>query len=111
MITIKLARKIRVRSVSIDHISRNSAIDLSSAPRSFKVYGSSSDSRSDFRLLLAGNYSISEESSPSQNFVIEGSEDELVEDSIQYISLQILNNYGNSNYTCLYRFRAHGTPM
>jgi SUN domain-containing protein 1/2 len=109
MITIKLARKIKIDSISIDHISRYSAIDVSTAPKSFNVYGSISDSKSDFKLLLNGNYSISKE--PSQNFVINGSKDELVEESIQYVSLQILNNHGNSNYTCLYRFRVHGVPV
>jgi hypothetical protein len=111
MITIKLARKIRIDSISIDHISRHSAIDITTAPKSFKVFGSRSDSKSDFELLLDGIYSISKDSSPSQNFAITGSQDESVEEAIQYVSLQILDNHGNSNYTCLYRFRVHGVPV
>ena len=27
-----------------------------------------------------------------------------------YIELRVLNNHGNKEYTCLYRFRVHGVP-
>ncbi len=34
-----------------------------------------------------------------------------VEEYYRKIRLEVLSNYGNKLYTCLYRFRAHGTPM
>ena len=29
----------------------------------------------------------------------------------QHVRLDVLNNYGNSNYTCIYRVRVHGEPV
>ena len=29
----------------------------------------------------------------------------------QYVRLDVLSNYGNSNYTCIYRVRVHGEPV
>ncbi|XP_027692732.1 SUN domain-containing protein 3 isoform X2 [Vombatus ursinus] len=31
-------------------------------------------------------------------------------ESLSYVKLKILNNWGHSKYTCLYRFRVHGKP-
>jgi SUN domain-containing protein 1/2 len=31
-------------------------------------------------------------------------------ESYRYVELRITSNHGNPEYTCLYRFRVHGTP-
>lgn len=55
-------------------------------------------------LLARGTYNISGTYASSQMFQVNKTR-ELTE----FISLKILNNHGNSNYTCLYRLRVHGT--
>lgn len=55
-------------------------------------------------LLARGTYNISGTYASSQTFQVNKTR-ELTE----FVSLKILNNHGNSNYTCLYRLRVHGT--
>lgn len=31
-------------------------------------------------------------------------------EAFQLIEVQVLSNWGHQEYTCLYRFRVHGTP-
>ena len=47
-----------------------------------------------------------DEMDPLQVFQVQNVPDE----AFKFIELDILSNHGNLNYTCLYRFRVHGTP-
>jgi len=40
-LTIDLAHAVQVSAIAIDHVSRNEAININSAPREFRVYGMS----------------------------------------------------------------------
>lgn len=41
-----------------------------------------------------------------QNFVVKSA----VERPVRIVTLKVLSNSGNPDYTCLYRFRVHGAP-
>lgn len=32
------------------------------------------------------------------------------DEAFQIIEVQVLSNWGHEEYTCMYRFRVHGTP-
>lgn len=60
---------------------------------------------SSFNSLLArGTYNISGTYASSQIFKATVSPE-----PTEFVSLKILNNHGNNNYTCVYRLRVHGT--
>jgi SUN domain-containing protein 1/2 len=79
---------------------------IDSAPRDFVVLGLRSEK--DAEPVRLGSYTYSQEGGrlPLQFFHVEQPTDEF----FPYIELDINSNHGNVNYTCLYRFRVHGTP-
>jgi hypothetical protein len=60
------------------------------------------------RDLLDGTFEPNRTTS-SQNFPVSNNfEEENHNTASQYVKLEILNNHGNDDYTCIYRFRVHG---
>lgn len=99
----------RPTQFSLEHIpkslSPNGRID--SAPKDFKVYGLQAENDKDGVLL--GKYSYDDNGNPVQFFPVIP-DDERKSQPFSHIELVITSNHGNLNYTCLYRFRVHGTP-
>lgn len=54
-------------------------------------------------MLAIGRYNVSGQYSSSQNFKANK-----VPDPTKFVMLKINSNYGNPEYTCLYRVRVHG---
>jgi hypothetical protein len=129
-ITIKLNALVAVTAVSVDHIPKNEAVNINSAPREFRVLGSEDGRHFDqlgesapsfaeaeaeveaeaeagapsaFFPLVHGVYSLADGTLYSQTFP-------LSERSrpVRYVRFEILSNYGNSDFTCIYRLRVHG---
>ena len=73
----------------------------------FTIFSSSGlDTIEDPNPIVLGNftYDIDNVKNPVQTFkVVE------VQKPITYVELKIDSNYGNPEYTCLYRFRVHGS--
>jgi hypothetical protein len=101
-IAIKLSHKVAISAISIDHIPRNEALNINSAPRDFRVTGSTTVD-GEYRTLVEGSYSIEDGSLYSQIFPLSQRTT-----SLSYVRLEVLNNHGNDNFTCLYRIRVHG---
>lgn len=103
-LVVKLAAPIKISAFSYEHISRkliaNGRID--SAPKDFEVYGLRNET--DTEPLLLGQYRYDYDGEPLQFFA--SAHYELV---FNMIELRVLSNHGNPNYTCLYRFRVHGS--
>ena len=91
-----------ISAISIDHIPRNEALNINSAPRDFRVTGSTTVD-GEYRTLVEGSYSIEDGSLYSQIFPLSQRTT-----SLSYVRLEVLNNHGNDNFTCLYRIRVHG---
>ena len=104
-LTIKLARPVRITGIAIEHIPRNEALDVRSAPRDFKI-SSLDDPRANTpegALILAGSYSIDNQSPATQVFDVDVSSG-----LIQYIRVDILSNHGHPDFACLYRVKVFG---
>uniref|UniRef100_A0A8C4MN80 SUN domain-containing protein 3 n=1 Tax=Equus asinus asinus TaxID=83772 RepID=A0A8C4MN80_EQUAS len=97
---IKLAMKIIPTAVTMEHISEkvSPSGDISSAPKEFSVY----------RALLQPpcQFVYNRTGATIQTFELQHK----VPESLLCVKLKILSNWGHLKYTCLYRFRVHGTP-
>lgn len=101
---VKLAAPIKIEAFSLEHISRMLAPNrkIDSAPKEFSVYGLRNET--DKEPVLLGKYLYDWNEPPLQYFAAEVHG--LIFDIIE---LRIHSNHGNPNYTCLYRFRVHGS--
>lgn len=104
-LVVKLAAPVKISAVSYEHISKkliaNGKID--SAPKQFEVYGLKNET--DKEPILLGSFRYDYDGEPLQFFEAVNSEGLVFET----IELRVLSNHGNPNYTCLYRFRVHGS--
>jgi len=108
-VVIQLSEPVKPTSFSMEHIAQSMSPSerIDSAPRDFVVLGLRSEK--DPKPFQLGSYTYSQEGGrlPLQFFAVESPSEEF----FPYIELDINSNHGNVNYTCLYRFRVHGTPL
>uniref|UniRef100_A0A1A8AAC5 Sad1 and UNC84 domain containing 1 n=1 Tax=Nothobranchius furzeri TaxID=105023 RepID=A0A1A8AAC5_NOTFU len=105
-LVIRLSMSILPTAFTMQHIPKALAPSgmLQSAPRDFSVYGLRDENQEGGKLL--GTYTYEENGEDLQTFIISEENDE----SFQIIEVQVLSNWGHREYTCMYRFRVHGTP-
>ncbi|CAM9245460.1 unnamed protein product [Choristocarpus tenellus] len=101
LVTIRLTADIAVHGVSIEHTSRHVALDMSSAPRQFEVYGLRDADDSHPVTLGVGEYI-------KEGKAVQFFEFEPVGRKYPMVTFNIRSNWGNSDYTCIYRLRVHG---
>ncbi|CAH1154383.1 unnamed protein product, partial [Phaedon cochleariae] len=101
-IRIRLGKRIRIRAVTLDHV--KFLDDDRSAPREFEVFGLHDPD--DEPGVLLGKFEYKLDGRPYQTYQIN---DGLTHIPFEYVELHIINNYGNSEFTCVYRFRVHNT--
>nr|XP_061782925.1 SUN domain-containing protein 2-like isoform X3 [Nerophis lumbriciformis] len=105
-LVIRLSMRILPTAFSLDHIPKALAPhrSVSSAPRDFRVYGLQDEREEGGRLL--GSYTYQEDGDALQTYSVT----EENHRSFQIIEVQVLSNWGHADYTCMYRFRVHGSP-
>ncbi|CAF1292897.1 unnamed protein product [Rotaria sordida] len=108
-VIIKLAVPVKPTEFVLEHLSKTISIvgHINSAPNNFTVYALKD--KSDKEGMVLGRYYYDAENGPSlQRF-----KPQLVNvPTVEYIELRVTSNWGNPNYTCVYRFRVHGDlPM
>ncbi|XP_069374169.1 SUN domain-containing protein 1-like isoform X7 [Paralichthys olivaceus] len=105
-LVIRLSMRILPTAFSLEHIPKALAPSgaLHSAPRDFSVYGLE-DERQD-RGKLLGAYTYDEDGEALQTYPAAEENDQM----FQIIEVKVLSNWGHQEYTCIYRFRVHGTP-
>jgi len=101
---VRLAQPVRVSAVSIDHISAAVAFDRRPAPRQFTVLGFS-DAHAQGDAIVLGRFEYKLDGGVGQTFPIATPAGA---PAIHSVVLQIDSNHGAS-FTCLYRFRVHGS--
>lgn len=97
--TIHLGKLLIPTSFTIDHIPKSIAINIDTAPKTMKFVGY----RNNEVIELTGNvtYDINSKN-PQQEYIAKK-----IDQPIEYVQLQVYDNWGNKNFTCLYRFRVH----
>ncbi|TYZ62407.1 hypothetical protein PybrP1_010217 [[Pythium] brassicae (nom. inval.)] len=109
-LSVKFATRIVVDSITVDHIPERVASDFSSAPHEFRVLGLVGNSvRDTVDAVPFGNFSYVRGSTPSQSFRLTSPISQ--RSPVEGVTLEIHSNHGHRKYTCLYRFRVHGTPV
>ncbi|XP_037836801.1 SUN domain-containing protein 1 isoform X8 [Kryptolebias marmoratus] len=105
-LVIQLSMRILPTAVTMEHVPKVLAPSrtLRSAPRDFSVYGLRDESQEEGKLL--GSFTYEEDGEDLQTFSVSEENHE----SFQIIEVQVLSNWGHPDYTCMYRFRVHGTP-
>ncbi|XP_073346102.1 uncharacterized protein sun1a isoform X8 [Pagrus major] len=105
-LVIRLSMRILPTAFSLEHIPKALAPSgtLHSAPRDFNVYGL--DDESQERGELLGTFTYDEDGEALQTYPVTEESDR----AFQIIEVQVLSNAGHPDYTCMYRFRVHGTP-
>ena len=121
-VDVRLREAVVVTAVTVEHVHADVAYDLSSAPKRFAVsgwnrtrepppvaVGSSSKNGEKAPHDFGGplRYELGVERGATQTF----SFDEKNARAVDHVRFEILSNYGNAEYTCLYRLRVHGTPV
>ncbi|UJR09101.1 hypothetical protein I4U23_013348 [Adineta vaga] len=104
-VVIKLAVPVKPQEFALEHLSKSISVvgHINSAPNNFTVYALKD--KNDKEGIVLGRYFYDAENGPSlQRFKPQLVNVPLVE----YIEVRITSNWGNPNYTCLYRFRVHG---
>ncbi|ETP47644.1 hypothetical protein F442_06428 [Phytophthora nicotianae P10297] len=108
-LSVKFAQQIVADAITIDHIPAQIAADFSSAPNKFRVLGISGHPlRETVEFIPFGNFSYASNGPASQTFKLTSPLSQ--RSAIDGITLDVLSNHGNPEYTCLYRFRVHGQP-
>ncbi|KAL6650468.1 hypothetical protein ACP70R_009393 [Stipagrostis hirtigluma subsp. patula] len=109
-VNIKLRTGIIPEAVTLEHVDKSVAYDRSSAPKDFQVHGwyqgSQDDSGKDLNAMTTlGEFSYDLEKSNAQTFQLERTVDSRV---VNIVRFGFSSNHGNSELTCIYRFRVHG---
>ncbi|XP_032683127.1 sun domain-containing protein 1-like [Odontomachus brunneus] len=104
---IRLRSTIYVTGFTLEHVPRSivPAGYMSSAPRNFNVWGLTYEN--DLKPVMFGDYEFVHSGDNLQYFPIQNTE---IKKPYEYIELRIHSNHGQLDYTCLYKFRAHGRP-
>ncbi|KAK6929601.1 SUN domain [Dillenia turbinata] len=107
-VEIRLRTAIVPEAITVEHVSKAVAYDLSTAPKDCRVFGwlqgADAVDHSDNRILLA-EFSYDLEKSSAQTFsVLEA----VGSNVINTVRLELASNHGNLSLTCIYRLRVHG---
>ncbi|CAL1272859.1 unnamed protein product [Larinioides sclopetarius] len=104
-LVIQLSYTVYPTGFTLEHIpvSLSPSGSIDSAPKDFSVWGLSSDK--DFEGTLLGKYTFEIDGEPLQYFEVQN----ITSVPFSLVELKIHSNHGNLEYTCLYRFRVHGT--
>ncbi|XP_059620192.1 klaroid protein [Phlebotomus argentipes] len=104
---LKLNLPILVTGFTMEHIPKSLAPNgqIDSAPKGFSVWGLTDEG--DQEPLLFGKYIYEDSDRSLQYFPVEN---QGITRLHQLVELRIESNHDNPMYTCLYRFRVHGTP-
>ncbi|XP_056890676.1 SUN domain-containing protein 2-like [Takifugu flavidus] len=100
---VSLSHPIRITHVTLEHVSLSNSPtgEIKSAPKDFEVYGIKSQPEEE---TFLGSFMYDCRGEQSQTFTLQDPT-EKVYDAVE---LHVLSNWGQEEYTCLYRFRVHG---
>jgi hypothetical protein len=113
-LTIKLRKPIKIGAFSIGHVLKREAIDISTAPKDFSVYGRNRIEDEPRLLFENKNYDVLL-NKRQQYYWYSDKESSITEDcrcplseAIQFVTFNVKSNYGHSHFTCIYNIGIYG---
>ncbi|XP_075421601.1 SUN domain-containing protein 1 isoform X1 [Ascaphus truei] len=105
-LVVRLSMSIYPTAFSLEHIAKSLSPtgNITSAPKDFAVHGLEDEYQENGSLLVRSIYDQNGDSLQVFQVTEENKK------PFQIVELRIFSNWGHTDYTCLYRFRAHGTP-
>ncbi|KAJ0599890.1 putative Galactose-binding-like domain superfamily, SUN domain-containing protein [Helianthus annuus] len=106
-VDVKLRTAIVPEAITLEHVSKSVAFDISSAPKHCKVWGwlqNEEDTQKE-HLLTEFTYDLEKSVAQTFNVLDPKGEDSIVIDTIR---LELMSNHGSPTHTCIYRVRVHG---
>ncbi|XP_074580402.1 SUN domain-containing protein 2-like [Curcuma longa] len=108
-VEIRLRTGIIPEAVTLEHVSKNVAYDMSSAPKDCRVSGwfespDDDPSSNAKKISILTEFSYDLEKSNAQTYNVETTDCGVV----NMVRFDFTSNHGNSALTCIYRFRVHG---
>ncbi|EMP30786.1 SUN domain-containing protein 3 [Chelonia mydas] len=102
-VVIKLPEKVYPTAVTLQHISKaiSPSGDVTSAPKDFAVCGLDEETGKE---TLLGTFMYDSGKETIQTFQLKSE----LSKFFVYIKFNVLSNWGNPEYTCVYRVRVHG---
>lgn len=102
-LVLSLSHPVSITHVTLDHLPRclSPTGHIQSAPKDFEVYGMEADADEG---ALLGKYTYDHDGEPTQTFELLNKKETVY----RFAELRILSNWGQVDYTCVYRFRVHG---
>ncbi|KAJ6669473.1 hypothetical protein lerEdw1_000021 [Lerista edwardsae] len=103
-VVVKLPEKVQPTAVTVQHISKvvSPSGGVTSALKDFLVYGIEDDVNKEE--ILLGSFTYDTEKEAIQTFQVKNEQSQ----SFMYIKFHVKSNWGNPEFTCIYRVRVHG---
>jgi Sad1 / UNC-like C-terminal len=130
---IRLSEPILVTDVSVEHVHRDISKNIGSAPRQWSLYGLIQDDTAraqieainaglyeslppanlprGYTLLVRGEYDVNNDEGKTIQTVPVPAAIRRLNIPIEQVVFAVANNWGNEEYTCLYRVRVHGQGL
>ncbi|KAJ0016314.1 hypothetical protein NQD34_014604, partial [Periophthalmus magnuspinnatus] len=107
VLVLRLSSRVLPSAFSLEHLPKNLSPteSLHSAPKDFRVYGLREEEEEEG--ILLGTYEYDQDGESLQTYTTTEENHE----PFQIILVKFLSNWGHEEYTCIYRFRVHGTPV
>merc|ERR1712216_1116253 len=103
-----MGRAIAPHAFSMEHVAPAlCGKNCTSAPADFKVWGRNDEVGPPSVFFGRFKYEMGPETDLAQSYDVLPTEQR---EYVRYVTLEVLSNHGNADYTCLYRFRVHGEP-
>ncbi|XP_063050365.1 SUN domain-containing protein 2-like [Engraulis encrasicolus] len=109
--TVGLSMPVRVTHVTLEHVPKSLSPSghIDSAPKDIAVFGFPDSAEAEEEGEILGRFTYDADGDPIQTFQLPDSAKAVY----HAVQLRVLTNWGNPDYSCIYRFRVHSkiTPQ
>ncbi|KAL9661831.1 hypothetical protein QQ045_026659 [Rhodiola kirilowii] len=106
-VQVRLRTAIILESITLEHVAKNVAYDLSSAPKDCRVFGwlQGPEVVNSEKMFLLSEFSYDLDKHSAQTFPVSDSAGGSL---VNMVRLDFTSNHGSPTHTCIYRLRVHG---
>ncbi|GAQ81617.1 hypothetical protein KFL_000850330 [Klebsormidium nitens] len=110
-VDVALRTSVVPEAITLEHVSKTTAFDLSTAPKAFRISGWHNEpaKAAEPEVLGTFEYDTSADYAAQMFTVKPGPSAGMA--GYNVVRLEVLSNYGSEDFTCIYRLRVHGIPL